>query len=208
MGSWLRFSRTSHNVASSTTPSSTGCESSGAHRNFPACAAGSSISRATESAGPASGSTSRATPIANVLLGVPLACAHCHDHKFDPITKCDYYGFVHRLRSSRDYGDLRELFWLDPVRFVNSSGRCLTVWPSRTEGGLYLEKLTPGANWGGRPLEAVETFSSHSVVLRSGPFTLCLFGLASCELQDQEHNGRSATENREDRHQPVEKGHR
>jgi len=33
--------------------------------------------------------------------GVTLACARCHDHKFDAITSADYYSFYGMLRSSR-----------------------------------------------------------------------------------------------------------
>ncbi len=35
------------------------------------------------------------------FLGLTLACARCHDHKFDPITTRDYYGMAGFLSSSR-----------------------------------------------------------------------------------------------------------
>ena len=35
------------------------------------------------------------------FLGLTLACARCHDHKFDPITNNDYYALAGFLRSSR-----------------------------------------------------------------------------------------------------------
>jgi hypothetical protein len=35
------------------------------------------------------------------FLGFTLACARCHDHKFDAITTADYYSFYGMLRSSR-----------------------------------------------------------------------------------------------------------
>ena len=35
------------------------------------------------------------------FLGLTVACARCHDHKFDPITQEDYYGLYGYLKSSR-----------------------------------------------------------------------------------------------------------
>ncbi len=35
----------------------------------------------------------RVNATATVWLGLTLACAQCHDHKYDPITMRDYYGF-------------------------------------------------------------------------------------------------------------------
>ncbi len=39
--------------------------------------------------------------IGKAFLGQTLACARCHDHKFDPIPTKDYYGLYGMLRSSR-----------------------------------------------------------------------------------------------------------
>ncbi len=35
------------------------------------------------------------------FLGLTVACARCHDHKFDPVTQEDYYGLYGYLKSSR-----------------------------------------------------------------------------------------------------------
>lgn len=42
------------------------------------------------------------------FLGLTVACARCHDHKFDAITTADYYALSGYLQSSR-----RRLEWLD-----------------------------------------------------------------------------------------------
>jgi hypothetical protein len=39
--------------------------------------------------------------LSKTFLGLTLACARCHDHKFDPITSKDYYALAGFLRSSR-----------------------------------------------------------------------------------------------------------
>ena len=39
--------------------------------------------------------------ISKTFLGLTVACARCHDHKFDPITNQDYYALAGFLRSSR-----------------------------------------------------------------------------------------------------------
>lgn len=36
------------------------------------------------------------------LLGLTVACARCHDHKFDPVTMADYYGLYGVFRSSSE----------------------------------------------------------------------------------------------------------
>ncbi len=39
--------------------------------------------------------------ISKTFLGLTVACARCHDHKFDPITNSDYYALAGFLHSSR-----------------------------------------------------------------------------------------------------------
>src|SRR5262249_49405931 len=50
--------------------------------------------------------------ISKTFLGLTLACARCHDHKFDPIRSNDYYAFAGFLRSSR----IQQAFIDDPER--------------------------------------------------------------------------------------------
>jgi hypothetical protein len=43
-----------------------------------------------------------------VMLGVSVACARCHDHKFDPIPQTDYYALSGIFRGmSTHYGTIR-----------------------------------------------------------------------------------------------------
>ncbi|HEX4794505.1 MAG TPA: DUF1549 and DUF1553 domain-containing protein [Humisphaera sp.] len=48
------------------------------------------------------------------FLGLTIACARCHDHKFDPIRQADYYALCGYLESSR-----RQEAMLDPERKIN-----------------------------------------------------------------------------------------
>ncbi len=43
----------------------------------------------------------RIAAISGTFLGLTVACARCHDHKFDPITMHDYYGLAGVLASTR-----------------------------------------------------------------------------------------------------------
>lgn len=37
------------------------------------------------------------------FLGITLACARCHDHKFDPLYASDYYGMINIFASTRNF---------------------------------------------------------------------------------------------------------
>src|SRR5262249_36914097 len=43
----------------------------------------------------------RISAISGTFLGLTVACARCHDHKFDPITTKDYYALAGVLASTR-----------------------------------------------------------------------------------------------------------
>lgn len=44
--------------------------------------------------------------VGRAFLGVTLACARCHDHKFDPISTTDYYGLAGIFRSTEPFRDV------------------------------------------------------------------------------------------------------
>ncbi len=50
--------------------------------------------------------------LSKTFLGLTVACARCHDHKFDPITQEDYYALAGFLRSSRH----QQAFIAEPER--------------------------------------------------------------------------------------------
>lgn len=56
----------------------------------------------------------RVNTTATVWLGSTLACAQCHDHKYDPFTQKEYYQlmafFNNTDRTVRDYGDTSQKF--------------------------------------------------------------------------------------------------
>jgi hypothetical protein len=43
----------------------------------------------------------RINTVSSTLLGLTVACARCHDHKFDPVSTEDYYGLAGVLASTR-----------------------------------------------------------------------------------------------------------
>jgi len=45
--------------------------------------------------------------VSKTFLGVTLACARCHDHKFDPLYAKDYYGMVGMFASTKNFKDDR-----------------------------------------------------------------------------------------------------
>ena len=44
--------------------------------------------------------------LTKAFLGLTVACARCHDHKFDPITTRDYYSLVSIFASTKNFVDV------------------------------------------------------------------------------------------------------
>ncbi|MEZ6123534.1 MAG: PSD1 and planctomycete cytochrome C domain-containing protein [Planctomycetaceae bacterium] len=62
------------------------------------------------------------------FLGLTVACARCHDHKFDAISATDYYSLAGFLQSSR-----RQTAWLDPHQAIAQRVSALQEVRLRTE---------------------------------------------------------------------------
>lgn len=57
----------------------------------------------------------RIDAVSRTFLGLTVACARCHDHKFDPITMDDYYALAGVIASCR----IQERPLIGPVQFEN-----------------------------------------------------------------------------------------
>ncbi len=69
--------------------------------------------------------------LSKTFLGLTVACARCHDHKFDAITTKDYYALAGFLQSSH-----RQEAILDPAGSIERTAR--RVEQLRAEGGQHL----------------------------------------------------------------------
>jgi hypothetical protein len=65
---------------------------------------------------------------ASVFLGLTLACARCHDHKFDPITQKDYYRYQAFFANVRAADDLV----LTPADVAKRHDEQLAAWEAKT----------------------------------------------------------------------------
>jgi hypothetical protein len=63
------------------------------------------------------------------FLGLTLACARCHDHKFDPISTADYYGLAGIFRSTEPFRDEvpTASFWQEWELYRRPNGQALVV---------------------------------------------------------------------------------
>ena len=68
------------------------------------------------------------------FLGLTIACARCHDHKFDPISATDYYALAGFLQSSR-----RQEALLDPN--ANIASRTKEIAALRAKGQSQFDQL-------------------------------------------------------------------
>ena len=89
---------TSPTTASSSSSSpATSCPTRATRRSSPPASTGSApgtTSRPTRSRTGSTSSTTWSRTTSEVFLGLTLACARCHDHKFEPLSALDYYRMV------------------------------------------------------------------------------------------------------------------
>src|SRR5208337_1917262 len=50
----------------------------------------------------------RVETTSEVMLGLTMGCARCHDHKYDPITQRSFYSFVGFFNNTQDRGFYQE----------------------------------------------------------------------------------------------------
>ena len=78
--------------------------------------------------------------------GLTVACARCHDHKFDPVPTSDYYALYGIFESTRfAYTPLlssRQAAWLDSIRAANTSLRhsVSSTWKQYLNSGAGASK--------------------------------------------------------------------
>jgi hypothetical protein len=90
----------------------------------------------------------RVDAVTRGLLGLTVACARCHDHKFDPITTKDYYGLASVFASTAAV--------LRPIRDIDPETEKRFLWVQQRLIHLdYLEKLMKGEP-GTKPDEAAK----------------------------------------------------
>jgi uncharacterized protein DUF1553/uncharacterized protein DUF1549 len=88
--------------------------------------------------------------ISRSVLGLSVACARCHDHKFDPIPTADYYALAGILRSTQP------LYGYGP-RGIKATAHHHTEWHAL---GDAAQALAPAAREYFRKLDA-ETLAMH-----------------------------------------------
>ncbi|MBP85953.1 MAG: hypothetical protein CMJ64_04420 [Planctomycetaceae bacterium] len=67
--------------------------------------------------------------VGRAMMGLTIACARCHDHKFDPILTVDYYSLAGIFRSTEVFADLQRnaSMWMEYKIPFGSAGEVLDV---------------------------------------------------------------------------------
>jgi cytochrome c553 len=81
--------------------------------------------------------------LGKAFVGLTIACARCHDHKFDPISTREYYSLVSYLQSSR----MQRAFLDPPARIAEPAARLLALrrqaatWAIRASANVLSARL-------------------------------------------------------------------
>ena len=86
------------------------------------------------------------------FLGLTIACARCHDHKFDPIPTTDYYALAGFLQSSR-----RQNAYLDPGGHIAEAIERRRRWNDSVLAEVD-DRTPPAPNTNSPSVDAFETF--------------------------------------------------
>ncbi len=119
--------------------------------------------------------------VSKTFLGVTLACARCHDHKFDPFTQRDYYALGGIFRSTSTFDDLGFLSrWRERELATTGAIAARDAWrKERGDADGALQHLRGEARTNrelallrglGKAIEAVADAASHAVVLDAEKF--------------------------------------
>jgi len=75
--------------------------------------------------------------LGKTLLGLTIACARCHDHKFDPLTQRDYYALAGYLQSSR-----RTFAEIEPSETTTAVLQQLDELTQQSQAALWQQSLS------------------------------------------------------------------
>ncbi len=80
--------------------------------------------------------------LGQAMLGLTIACARCHDHKFDPIPQRDYYALAGIFRSTETcYGTVGVITNAHPASLVElPAGQPVVTTPAQTKEKLLADR--------------------------------------------------------------------
>ena len=120
------------------------------------------------------------------FMGLTLACARCHDHKFDPIPTADYYS-LHGVFNSTRYRDalIEEIDEDDPEYIAYTKARQAAVDGSREYGlRAYNQLLTRYTKESGKYLFEAQRFIDGKTKARQAPTAATAAGLNGTAFQN------------------------
>jgi len=139
---------------------------------------------------------------ATTWLGVTMACAQCHDHKYDPITQKDYYRFLAYFNNVPESGVPSgggQYRIADP--FVVAPGEDDKARLKELEAQITVAQAAAKAETNTAPLPTLSAWSAY------GPFTAASFDLAYSTETPLEGKASAAHPEWEDgKVQPLEPG--